>query len=272
VLADDRLAQASVIGSDDPFVKACCEIRTRIDTAPETADFYRLLEWGVQNSLARAPLAEAPMASNPGACWRAAAASIVLSLSTRRRELGPRPERPLWAQDDYPAAARAAAWELLRQPSGLDCFQGKLVSLIFRAGDSPEQMILAARLLAGEPDECPPEWRRDPWWPCVLSIAAEGERYAGLAHMDAATALADAGRREEAFYALTSSAYWFSRATGKANPDLASAAQLLAAESGWIETEQALVFVAEAINAAMPRPRSTKKRAATTPKRKNKSG
>jgi len=84
--------------------------------------------------------------------------------------------------------------------------------------------------------------------------------------MDAASRLADAGRREEAFFALTSSAYWFSRATGQANPDLASAAQLLAAESGWLDTEQALVSVAEAINAALPRPRSTRKRGPRAPK------
>jgi hypothetical protein len=226
VLNDDALAEACLIGkAGDQFDRAYPEIKSRLDPTPESQAYFALLKRAVVDMEAEAPIPEV-------GCWQAAASSAVLSAARLRKKA---------------ELAREAAWQLMRQPSGLDCFQARYPSLPAHPSGSSEQMISAARSLIDDP-AVPAGWRADPWWQAVAALAKDGDEYGGVEHMDAARDLQAAGRAEEAFYALTSSAYWFSQMTKKPNPKLHEAAQLLVAEAGWPMTEDALVAVAEGIN------------------------
>jgi hypothetical protein len=231
VLTDGRLRDAGLIEDrSDESRERRREIRTRIDPTDETRAFFEYLFAAVERYDAPVPI---PALGG----WRAAAASVCLSAANMNL-------------DNLEARGPEAAWELLRQPAGLDCFQGRTPSMTMAPTGDSDQLVHAAHLLVERADGLPEAWRGDPWWPAVTALAAAGDDYDGVAHMDAAGALQQEGRAAEAFAALTTSAYWMYVQTQEAFPSLRETTAALAADSGWAETSRALAAIAEGIERA----------------------
>jgi len=228
VLADARLRDACLISDrSDESRRHRVEVRLRIDPAAETRRYFEYLLAAVERYDAPVPLPDVGV-------WRAAAASVCASAAT---------------MDAKQLAARGptAAWELLRQPAGLDCFQGESPSMVMAATGDSMPLVRAAQLLRKHAGDVPAAWREDPWWPTVEALAAEPETYGGLAHMEAAGALRKQRRDDEAFVALVSAAYWMYVRTREPFSELRETTTALADESGWSETHRALSAIADGI-------------------------
>jgi hypothetical protein len=130
----------------------------------------------------------------------------------------------------------AAAWDLVCEPAGLDCFQYKIPTpLPPPSGKSHFRlMVEAPQLLAQNEARAPAEWRDDPMWQVVRAIAA-ADRYDARAHLDAADAFGKAGHPDRALIAIAGAEYWRAALWEEPFPQLAQTAELLTRQSGWSE-------------------------------------
>ncbi len=226
VLHDTNLREVCVNGFTDPvrFAAALPDILPRLDSAAETLLYYDYAKKAVASFEAPLPLPDVK-------CWQAAAAAIAFITNQGEDDSG-KPN----------ALELPAAWEVFHQPPALDSFQAHRPSLNPRpVGKSQSRLSLdVAKVLATRQSEAPTDWKEHPLWQAALAIAADENGYSGKAHMDAVTELKKAGNLEEAFTALGASAYWFRVHIKKPFPQLLNAAWLLARESGWAETAEAL--------------------------------
>jgi hypothetical protein len=225
LLADEKIGKAHLFSSGgDDLQPAVVEAMKRIDPSPETRAYYDYLVEIKDTDDWIAPHGKL-------GCWSSAAwDAAYASAETMKAE----PHATEWA------------WQFWCGPHGFDCFQGFVTSVIVAPNGKSEIYVKAAQRLVQ--NAASKKWKSDPRWPAVEALAKDPKGYAGIAHMEASRALKKAGKPEEAFYALTSAAYWFGQNGGDERVELAEAAQLLAKEAGWKETLAALELAAERIN------------------------
>lgn len=217
LLGRAELRDALVIGkSTDALIPSLATAYRAIDPAPETRTYLEYLARAVTDGDAPLPLPEVGV-------WRAAAASVAFSAAALDEEL---------ADTRMPASA----WELLRAPSGLDCFQGDTPMFVVEPNGSTRQMVEAAELLSSGEGHLDASWSSDPWWPAIMALGSAGDSYDGAAHLDASLALKRAGRGAEAFAALAGAACWYARRGAGPLESSGPAAIALCDELGWGET------------------------------------
>lgn len=231
-LHDASLREVCVNAFSDAarFASSAFDIFQRIDSAPETQRYCEYARKAVGDF-------DAPLPIPDVGAWRAATTSLAFICNQGEDESGQPNPREL-----------QAAWEVARQPPALDSFQAFRPAFNPKPiGKSQQRLLLdASKVLAKRADEAPPEWKSDPWWDATIALT-KGEN-GGTPHMDAAGILKKAGRREEAFTALTAAAFWFYVHIKRPFPQLLNAAFLLARESNWGEAAELL----EAISAKIP--------------------
>jgi hypothetical protein len=222
VIVDDALRDA-VFDFGGRNTEGMATALARLDSSPQTASFLQYARRAVETYDAPLPLPDL-------GCWRAAAAAIAYVSNGVATQKG--------AHDHW---KRAAAWEVVNQPPGLDTSQGALPSLIAPPhGTSARLSLAAARDLVAAESELDADVIGDPLWPAVRAMAAEAADYGGLAHMDASPLLKDIGHPERAFTAAVAAAFWRWNATQEPFPELLIGAQMLAAQSGWTEIAETL--------------------------------
>ena len=200
-LFHDELLETRVGSTDrETATRATADAWARIDRSGETAAFARAI---ADVSLRRVP----DPAAGYGAWQPAVAAACAAAL--------PGGQAPAWL------------WLMLSASPGFDAGVGP-----FSAPDT----AAAARALHAAANRLVTidgPWRGDPAWPAVQALAAAPlGAYAGMAHMEAARALDEAGQPARAWDALASATFWASLAR-RPITEIGHVARWLAGKNGW---------------------------------------
>jgi len=141
------------------------------------------------------------------------------------------------------------AWEVAKLPASLDTSTDYNVEhLPTPLGNADLRVAQAAKILANHQESISDHWKSDPIWSPTMAIAENHLAYNGIAHVEAAQYLDEAGQPERAFDALISAAFWSYNYQGEALTTTLDAARYLADKYNWLEISQVFERLATLYN------------------------
>lgn len=143
-----------------------------------------------------------------------------------------------------------AAWEVAKFPASIDTSTDyKMVEhMPTPLGNANLRVASAAKILDNHQASISDHWKSDPIWSPTMAIAEDHYAYNGIAHVEAAQYLDEAGQPERAFDALISAAFWSYNYQGEAFPATLDAARHLADKYNWLEISEILESLATLYN------------------------